>query len=60
MSDEDHPPYEFLPGLDLSEAFYEQAVKPIMDKHFPELAYSAARIGQGSDVLGYDTAQTRF
>jgi hypothetical protein len=58
MSDEDHPPYEFLPGLDLSEAFYEEAVKPIMDKHFPELAYSAARIGQGSDVLGYDTAQS--
>ncbi len=58
MSDEDHPPYEFLPGLDLSEAFYEEAVKPIIDKHFPELIYSAARIGQGSDVLGYDTAQS--
>jgi hypothetical protein len=58
MSDEDHPPYEFLPGLDLSEAFYEEAVKPIIDKHFPKLSYSAARIGQGSDVLGYDTAQS--
>ena len=58
MSDEDHPPYDFLPGLDLSEAFYEEAVKPIIDKHFPELAYSAARIGHGSDVLGYDTAQS--
>ncbi|MGY5863293.1 MAG: DUF4037 domain-containing protein [Candidatus Thorarchaeota archaeon] len=58
MSDEDHPPYEFLPGLDLSEAFYKEAVKPIMDKHYPELSYSAARIGQGSDVLGYDTAQS--
>ncbi|MFW9786616.1 MAG: DUF4037 domain-containing protein [Candidatus Thorarchaeota archaeon] len=58
MSDEDHPPYDFLPGLDLSEAFYEEAVKPILDKHFPDLSYSAARIGQGSDVLGYDTAQS--
>jgi hypothetical protein len=58
MSDEDHQPHEFLPGLDLSEAFYEEAVKPIIDKHFPELVYSAARIGQGSDVLGYDTAQS--
>ena len=58
MSDEDHPPYDFLPGLDLSEAFYEEAVKPIIDKHFPELVYSAARIGHGSDVLGYDTAQS--
>ena len=58
MSDEDHPPYDFLPGLDLSEAFYEEAVKPIINKHFPELVYSAARIGHGSDVLGYDTAQS--
>ena len=58
MSDEHHPPYDFLPGLDLSEALYEEAVKPVIDKHFPELVYSAARIGHGSDVLGYDTAQS--
>ena len=46
MSDEeDHAPYDFLPGLDLSEAFYEEAVKPVIDKHFPNLVYSAARIG---------------
>ena len=58
MSDEDHPPYDFLPGLDLSEAFYKEAVKPVLEKHFPELVYSAARIGSGSDVLGFDTAQS--
>ena len=58
MSDEQHPPYDFIPGLDLSEALYEEAVKPVLDKHFPDLSYSAARIGQGSDVLGYDTAQS--
>ena len=58
MSDEDHLHYDFLPGLDLSEAFFEEAVKPFMDKHFPELVYSAVRIGNGSDVLGYDTAQS--
>ena len=58
MSDEDHPLYNFLPGLDLSEAFYEEAVKPFMDQHFPDLVYSAVRIGHGSDVLGYDTAQS--
>ncbi|MHA2359498.1 MAG: DUF4037 domain-containing protein, partial [Candidatus Thorarchaeota archaeon] len=44
--------------METSEAFYEEAVKPIMDKHFPDLSYSAARIGSGSDVLGYDTAQS--
>lgn len=58
MSDEDHLLYNFLPGLDLSEAFFKKAVKPFMDKHFPELVYSAVRIGHGSDVLGYDTAQS--
>jgi len=59
MSDDDnHAPYDFLPGLDLSEAFYEEAVKPVIVKHFPDLVYSAARIGHGSDVLGYDTAQS--
>ncbi|MFW9806956.1 MAG: DUF4037 domain-containing protein [Candidatus Thorarchaeota archaeon] len=56
--DENHAPYDFLPGLDLSEAFYEEAVKPVLDEHFPELLYSAARIGHGSDVLGYDTEQS--
>ncbi|MFW9974657.1 MAG: DUF4037 domain-containing protein [Candidatus Thorarchaeota archaeon] len=58
MSDENHPLYDFLPGLDLSKAFYEEAVKPVIDEHFPGLVYSAARIGSGSDVLGYDTPQS--
>ena len=58
MSDEDHPLYTFLPGLDLSEAFYKEAVKPFMDEYYPDLVYSAVRIGHGSDVLGYDTAQS--
>lgn len=58
MSDEYHLLYDFLPGLDLSEFFYEEAVKPFMDNHFPELVYSAVRIGSGSDVLGYDTPQS--
>ena len=58
MSDEDHPLYTFLPGLDLSQTFYEKAVKPFMEEHYPDLVYSAVRIGHGSDVLGYDTAQS--
>ena len=56
--DENHLLYDFLPGLDLSGALYKEAVKPFMDKHFPDLEYSAVRIGHGSDVLGYDTAQS--
>jgi hypothetical protein len=45
----------FLPGLELSRLFYEEAVKPILDTDFPDLLYSAALIGDGSEVLGFDT-----
>ena len=46
---------EFIPGLKLSELFYQEAVKPILDQHFPDLVYSAGLIGYGSDVIGFDT-----
>lgn len=49
---------EFIPGIKLNELFYHEAVKPILQTHFPELVYSAALIGYGSDVLGYDTPQS--
>jgi hypothetical protein len=49
---------EFIPGLQLSEAFYHETVRPILDTHFPGLAYSAALIGSGSEVLGFDTAMS--
>jgi hypothetical protein len=48
----------FVPGLRLNERFYAEAVKPILDAEFPTLRYSAALIGYGSDVLGYDTARS--
>ena len=48
----------FLPGLQLSELFYREAVKPILEAAFPQVVYSAALIGPGSEVLGYDTAQS--
>jgi len=46
---------EFIPGLQLSDLFYHEAVRPILAAHFPELVYSAALIGSGSEVLGFDT-----
>lgn len=49
----------FIPGLKLSELFYREAVKPILDLHFPQLRYSAALISTGSEVLGFDTSQSR-
>jgi len=49
---------EFIPGLQLSELYYQEAVKPILEAAFPQLVYSASLIGPGSEVLGYDTPQS--
>ena len=46
---------DFVPGLELNRIFYEEAVRPILDREFPGLQYSAALIGVGSEVLGFDT-----
>ncbi len=45
---------KFIPGLTLSRRFYGEAVRPILAAHFPDLAYSAALIGAGSEILGFD------
>ncbi len=49
---------KFIPGLKLSELFYREAVKPILESEFPSLKYSAGLTGSGSEVLGYDTPQS--
>lgn len=46
---------DFIPGLRLSELFYREAVRPILDAEFPRLPHAAALIGGGSEVLGFDT-----
>ncbi|GHJ40411.1 DUF4037 domain-containing protein [Streptomyces sp. TS71-3] len=48
----------FLPGLELSRAFYAEAVRPLLDEAVPGLVHSAARLGTGSDVLGFDTERS--
>ena len=45
----------FIPGIELSRLFYFEAVLPILQEHFPGLPHAAARLGDGSDVLGFDT-----
>jgi hypothetical protein len=57
MTDGALPP--FVPGLALSERFFHAAVEPLLAAHFPGLRYAAARLGRGSDVMGFDTAQSR-
>lgn len=48
----------FIPGLKLSELFYKEAAKPILENLFPQISYSAALLGWGSEVLGYDDIQS--
>ncbi|MEV1026894.1 DUF4037 domain-containing protein [Streptomyces sp. NPDC050264] len=48
----------FIPGLELSRRFYLEAVRPVLDQAVPALVHSAARLGSGSEVLGFDTARS--
>lgn len=50
---------EPVKGLELCRGFFFDMAKPIMDKFFPDLDYSAGLIGYGSDVLGYDDEVSR-
>jgi hypothetical protein len=54
-----NPLPEFIHGLDLCERFFREAVRPILSSHFSTLVYSAGRLERGSDVLGFDTPQSR-
>jgi hypothetical protein len=45
---------EFVPGLELARAFYDQAVAPLLG----DTEHAAALLGWGSDVLGFDTARS--
>jgi hypothetical protein len=49
---------QFIPGIQLNRLFYREAVAPILASAFPGLRYSAALIGYGSDVLGYDSERS--
>jgi Domain of unknown function (DUF4037) len=44
----------FLPGLELSARFYREVVAPLLG----DLPHAAARIGPGSEVLGFDTERS--
>jgi hypothetical protein len=51
-------PPDFVPGLRLCRAFYIDAVRPLLDEVLPGLPHAAARIGPGSEVLGFDTPRS--
>jgi hypothetical protein len=48
----------FVPGLELSRGFFADCVEPLLEANFPGLRYSAALIGHGSEVLGFDTVMS--
>jgi len=48
-----------MKGLELSQNYYKQVVKPIIDTAFPGLNHTACLIGFGSDVIGYDDVISR-
>ncbi|MGD0114254.1 MAG: DUF4037 domain-containing protein [Armatimonadota bacterium] len=50
--------YPFVKGMVLAERLYHEGVKPVMERHFAEVRYSAGRLGRGSDTLGYDTPRS--
>ena len=45
----------FIPGRILAEQIFHEAVRPVLADAFPGLRYTAALIGHGSEVLGFDT-----
>ncbi len=45
-------------GLSLSQRFFTDCVEPIIAKQFPNLQFAAALIGDGSEVLGFDTSMS--
>ena len=49
----------FVSGQELSRQFYHEAVRPTLDKTFPGLPHSAALLGRGSEVLGFDDEMSR-
>ncbi|WP_043783261.1 DUF4037 domain-containing protein [Amycolatopsis rifamycinica] len=49
---------EFTPGIELSRRFHAEAVRPILRRAFPRIRYTAALIGYGSEVLGFDSPRS--
>jgi len=47
-----------MPGLDLSRLYYTEVVRPLLGDECPGLAHSAALIGWGSEVLGFDSPRS--
>ncbi|ONI87527.1 hypothetical protein ALI144C_09070 [Actinosynnema sp. ALI-1.44] len=47
-----------IKGIELSRRFYREAVEPVLRGNFGDVPHAAARIGTGSEVLGFDTERS--
>lgn len=47
-----------ISGRELSRTLFEERVRPTLDASMPDLQYSAALLGRGSEVLGFDDAMS--
>jgi hypothetical protein len=48
----------FVPGIELSRRYWRELVGPIVDIVVPGAPRAAALVGNGSDVLGFDTERS--
>src|ERR1700747_1106811 len=48
----------FASGLRLAGEFFAEGGRPLLDEEFPGLAYAAALLGPGSEVLGFDSRRS--
>lgn len=46
-------------GAELAGVYSRALVEPLLERALPALRFSTARLGSGSDVLGYDDAMSR-
>lgn len=49
---------DFIPSLTLNGLFYDEFLRGWMARTYPDVVYSCAKVGPGSEVLGYDTAMS--
>lgn len=49
---------DFIPGLDLAEQFFNDVVRDLLERRLSGVPYSAALIGYGSEVQGFDTSRS--
>lgn len=49
----------FLSGRELSRRFYQEQVRPVLHIDFSGLPHSAALLGPGSEVLGFDDEMSK-